>query len=149
MSLSTGAKIAIGIGVTLGVLIVGSVVWGAVWLNRQGGLEGLAGKAEDTMRQGQAYARDGHPQSECLPGALDAIEGCAGFKCAISAQLFATGCLEAAVPEPSLCDDVPDQLHIMKSARWQLERCKSLGHPGDQTCQQTVAVLQTYCDQRG
>ena len=147
--MSKAAKVAlIAVGVAV-LIMVGLTIAGSMWLKSQGGLEGLADKAESSMREGREFAFDGHEQSECLGGALDASEGCSGIKCAVQAQLWARGCLEVATPTAGLCDEIPGPFEIMQTARWQLSVCEEHGRAHDQTCQQTVSVLQQFCEDVG
>jgi len=146
--MSKGAKVTLIVIAAVVVVFGGATVGITLWLRSQGGLDGLADKAEHAMQDGREFARDGHVQDECLAGALAAHADCRGIRCAVSAQLWARGCLDVAPITEGLCDDVPGPLRILESAKWQLDKCEGLGHGSDRTCQQTVSVVQQYCDER-
>ena len=126
-------KIAlIGCG-TLFVLFVVAVVFGGMWLNRNG--DEFAAGAREGARFGMV--RD---EAACFDESKRRAAETATVADAFRVGPFLRGCLEYSKPTAGFCDDVPPPTAFGRTAAWQQQRCGEDGH-----CKNVLRVVQTYC----
>ena len=115
-------------------------------------LENTFSAMEDELPQiaeeGVAFGQS-HDQDQCIDEGLKraALCGQIDVGCIVKANMFGASCLDAAVPDPTLCADVPSAGDSpFKMGEWAQAECKARGY-GDST--QCVQYLQMsvvdYC----
>ena len=89
-----------------------------------------------------------HDQAECIDEGLSKAVICGQLEigCLVKSGLFGASCLEAAVPDPTLCADVPSQEDAFALSTWLTEECSRRGHPDSSQCVQYIQQsLVAYC----
>lgn len=129
-------KILIGLGVLGGIGLVFLVVAGMV----------LKHAAEDFLVKFEtdlpALAEEGvqfaasHDQADCIDEGLKRVLPCGSLDmtCLMGAGLFGQSCLDAAVPDPAVCEGVPDISESTTVGVWAQQACAERGHPESAPC---------------
>jgi hypothetical protein len=108
---------------------------------------------DQIVRDSQRAKHDGtefghaHTGDECLTSAFARIDGCGryGFICHAQAKFYLHACLQAAQVRKGLCDGVPPQNDIIKSATWAVAECSAHDRAGQQSCSNLLQAVQSYC----
>jgi hypothetical protein len=140
--MTTAAKVIIivGICVVLGVLAI--VAAGVYWLSRHGGE--VVSAVDTSVKQGAEFGRKTDNQG-CVDEALSRYRQSQGFNGGVAAGIFLATCLDKSRPTPGFCDEVPRPTDFMKSAAWQIRKCKEAGLP-DPYCRQLYSQVEQYCE---
>jgi hypothetical protein len=139
-------KVLLIIGGVLVVLAVVVGVAGYIVVRKYG--PGLMAAAEKSVNEGREYGRQTDNEG-CVNEAASRHAHVKGFGEMVKNGVFMRACLEASRPTPGFCDGVPGRLEFMKSADWQLDRCKRYGLTPQQQCGQLFQQVQQFCEQRG
>jgi len=141
--MSTAGKVILTISLCLILLIIGVVGAGVYWWSRHG--RQAVEAAGNSMKEGGEAGSKTDNQG-CVDQALARYKKNQGFTGGISTNLFLLGCLDASSPTPGFCDDVPRPNEIMRSASWQIQKCKDAEVPADPFYRQIFAGVQQYCE---
>ena len=141
--MSTTGKVILTISICLILLIIGVVGAGVYWWSHHG--RQAVEAAGSGMKEGQEAGKNTDNQG-CVDQSLARYKKSPGFGGAISTNLFLLGCLEESKPTPGFCDDVPRPNEIMRSASWQIQKCKDAGVPADPFYRQIFAGVQQHCE---
>ncbi len=141
--MSTAGKVVIVISLCVLLLIIGVVGAGVYWWSQHG--RQAVEAAGNAMKEGTEAGKKTDNQG-CVDQALSRYKKNQGFTGAISTNLFLLGCLDGSSPTPGFCDDVPRPNEIMKSASWQMQKCKDAGVPADPYFRQIFSGVQQYCE---
>jgi hypothetical protein len=137
-----GAKVVLIVIASVVALLVGFVVAGYFWFQKNRGR--LLAEGQAAAAEGRAFAA-GRSSAGCVGEALARLSRCSGLTCEIKHRLFLQGCLEAATPTPGECQGVPSGNEIFASARWALAECQARGHAGEQSCPRVLQAVQRHC----
>ena len=145
--MSTAGKVIIVISICVLLLIIGGVGAGAYWWSHHGrqALQAMENSMKQGMKEGEEAGKKTDNQG-CVDQSLVRYKKSPGIGGALSTSIFLQGCLEESSPTPGFCDDVPRPNEIMKSASWQMQKCKDAGMPADPYCRQIFAAVQQYCE---
>ena len=141
--MSTAGKVIITISICLILLIIGVVGAGVYWWSAHGRQMVEAGG--NAVKEGTEVGKKTDNQG-CLDQTLTRYKASPGLGGTISSNLFLVGCLESSTPTPGFCDDVPRPNDIMRTASWQIQKCKEAGLPSDPYARQIFAVVQQHCE---
>ena len=141
--MSTAGKVVLVISLCLLLLIIGVVCGGVYWWSHHG--RQAVEAAGNAMNEGTEAGKKTDNQG-CVDQSLARYKKNPGFAGGISTNLFLMGCLEESSPTPGFCDDVPRPMEILKSASWQIQKCKDAGVPADPYNRQIFAGVQQYCE---
>ena len=141
--MSTTGKVILVISLCVLLLIIGGVSVAVYWWSQHG--RQAVEAAGNAMKEGTEAGKKTDNQG-CVDQALSRYKKNQGFTGAISTNLFLLGCLDASSPTPNFCDDVPRPNEIMKSASWQIQKCKDAGVPADPYYRQIFSGVQQYCE---
>jgi hypothetical protein len=139
----TWLKVVLIVGGLLVVMVIALIV-GGVYIARRYGPE-LVEATKQTVGEAQEYGRRTDNEG-CLNEALARQARAEGFGDMIKNNMFLRACLESSRPTPGFCDDVPRPIEFMKSAQWQLDRCKQYGLPPEKQCGQLFQQVQQFCE---
>jgi len=138
----TWAKVLVGIGCGLALLIAAVVASGYLFVSRHKDEWVEAGKkARDEARTFAA----GKTGTDCVDESLRRLRQCSGVLCEARVRLFLGGCLDAAAESPQRCEGVPPRGEIIRTVRWSLDECARRGMPNDQPCTRLLQELQRHC----
>ena len=141
--MSTAGKVIITISICLILLVVGLVGAGAYWWSTEGRKMVEAGG--NAVAEGEEAGKKTDNQG-CVDQTLARYKANQGLSGTISSNLFLVGCLQRSTPTPGFCDDVPRTNEVMRSASWQIQKCKDAGLPADPYARQIFAVVQQHCE---
>jgi len=107
----------------------------------------------DLGRNAEAQARDwgkGKDANACVDEALRRTMACGDLEvmCQVRASVFFDGCMQVASVPADFCANVPGQLEIMATVKWQMAQCAQRGHPNDRRCSRFFTNLQKRCERR-
>ena len=141
--MTTVGKVIITISICVILLIVGVVGAGIYWWTHEG--HKMVEAAGKSMEDGKAAGQKTDNQG-CVDQTLALYKKDHSFGGVVTNNLFLLGCLDESRPTPGFCDDVPRQSEIMKSAAWQIQKCKEAGVPADPYYRQIFSGVQQYCE---
>jgi hypothetical protein len=141
--MTTVGKVIITISICVILLIVGVVGAGIYWWTHEG--HKMVEAAGKSMEEGKEAGRKTDNKG-CVDQALALYKKDHSLGGVVTNNLFLAGCLDASSPTPGFCDDVPGQTEIMRSATWQIQKCKEAGVPPDPYYRQIFSGVQQYCD---
>ena len=137
--------------VITGLLCVLGVLGGvAVWWAMAQLEDAFTAMEEDIPQiaeEAAAFAAS-HDQAECVDEGLSKAVLCGQMDigCMVKSSLFGGACLEAAVPDPTLCTDVHSEEDAIALSTWLTEECSRRGHPDSPQCVQFIQQsLVAYC----
>lgn len=142
----TWAKVLLVVLVVGALLLAGAVGFG-VYLLRKHGPEFIE-NGKHAMDEGTEYGRTTDNEG-CVAEAVARHKRAQGFGDKIRANLFLGPCLQSSRPVPGFCDDVPKQLEVIRTARWQLQQCQHYGLSPENQCGQLFQPVQQFCTLRG
>ncbi len=139
-------KIAVTIAVLIGILGVlgGVVVWQAM-VKVENAFSSIEEDLPRAAEEGVTYGT-AHSQEQCLQAGLERALPCGQFDigCMAISGIFGKSCLEAAVPDPTLCEGVASPAQAEELSAWLDAECTRRGHPSSVQCltflQQTVTA---------
>ena len=129
-------KIGIGLGV---VALVGMcmIAVAVVLLQRaaENFVEGLEVDLPALAEEGVRFAAT-HEQPQCVSeGVSRAVQcGALDMGCVMAASVFGQSCLDAALPDPAVCADVPESAGSVELSEWAQQQCDALGHSDGMGC---------------
>lgn len=138
----TWLKIVLIVGGTflLGLLVL--IGAGVYWWSQH--KDELVEAGKRSIAEGREVG-NGTDNQGCVSEAMSRYKQNAGFTGSITTKLFLKSCLEASRPTPGFCAGVPKMTEFIKSAQWQVERCKQFGI-SDQYCGQLFQEVQIHCE---
>ncbi len=145
MSMSTGQKVAIGVGVGCVALLllagVGALVLGMM---ANDAIDDLREQGQEVQAQAEAYGQ-GRPHTDCVNEAFRRQADCDGVMCDATNGAWLTRCLEVSQQGPEMCRGVPPPTEIMLSANWRVAECRARGAVDTNRCGNLIASIQTVC----
>lgn len=132
--------LAIGCGFVLMLIIIGAA---GIYFFRSHKDQWLA-EAKKVDEEGRAYAA-GRTANDCIDESLRRLRVHSGFMDEVRIRTFLNGCLDASAESPQLCEGVPPQSEILRTAQWSIGECARRGMPRNQPCTR-VHEVQKYCE---
>jgi len=141
--MSTTGKVILTISICLILLIAGLVGGAVYWWSHHGRqtVEAMGSGMKEGAEAGKKTDNQG-----CVDQSLERYKKRPGIAGSISTSLFLQGCLIESSPTAGFCDDVPRPIEFMKSASWQIQKCKDAGMADDPYCRQIFAAVQQHCE---
>jgi hypothetical protein len=132
--------------VAIGVFGLMAIGLGGYWWfkSNRGRFEEMGKRAKADAAQ-FAAAHDG---AQCLQEALRRLDRADGIMAEAEVRVFLSSCMAEARESPGMCDGVPPDGEIMRSATWAVSKCTQLGRSGN-PCSRLVKEIQEHCDKRG
>ncbi len=146
---STSGKIIIVVGLGFSLLMAVGIGGGVYWWSKN--KDQILGQFEDHVR-GQftekrkewvAFGRSTDNEG-CFAESLRQHDTCGTFPCHLKNNLFLFQCLEASIPTPGFCDDVPPKAEFMKTVTWRVSECFEVEREGSY-CNELFGTLQKFC----
>jgi hypothetical protein len=139
----TWAKVLLGIGCGIGLLIIAGIAAGYFFINSHKDEWMAEGKKQ--QEEGRTYAA-GKTANDCVDESLRRLRSGGGIMGEVRVRVFLRGCVDAAAESPQLCESAPPRTEFIRSARWTLDECARRGMPQSQPCSRVMQELQKYCD---
>jgi hypothetical protein len=143
-------KVLIGLGVLAGISVVVMMVAGMV-LKRatEDFLEKMETDLPALAEEGVRFAAT-HEQAACIDEGLKRALPCGALEmtCLMGAGLFGQSCLDAATPDPAVCEGVPSMTESVELGTWAQKECADRGHADSTSCVSFLTqAVGAYCMQ--
>ena len=139
------AKVLLIIAVVVILGIVGVVGAGVYWWSQN--KDALLAKGKAVVQEGTDAGHQTDNQG-CVDRGLERYKKEPGFANGISSSVFLQSCLRVSRPTPDFCTDVPARTEFVKTAEWELAKCRDAGLGEDQYCRQLFASVQKFCEEK-
>lgn len=130
-------------GCSVLVLLVIAGVAAVAWYVRTHG-DDLLAQAREVRSDGVKAGKD-LTEERCVDDALSRYSNDRGVIGGVRTRVWLSGCLEASQPTEGFCSGVPPESEFVRTAKWQVDQCRSRGLADDSTCPNILAEVQQYC----
>src|SRR5262249_14803809 len=130
-------------GIVILVLVAAAGV-SFLWVQRH--KNELVAARQEGREEGRAFAA-GRNATECVAEARKRMTHADSFVAREKPEWFLIECLNAAQPDPEICDGVPPVGQVMATAKWVASSCTD--NDDRRRCARILGSIQEHCHGRG